>query len=247
MSSNNATPSAIIAAAAISSSSNLPSTSIPNQGAINLETSSSSLNNAKSGLMGGSNGVAGGGGGINASSTFTGISNIDGIKRGSIADGDGIHENSIGYDGSSSALFPATPSTPLNDQDRLLPIANVSRIMKQAVPANAKISKDAKECSQECVSEFIAFITSEAAERCQTEKRKTVNGEDIVWAMETLGFEQYAHLMKIYLQKFKEVMKIEKIGGGGLGGSSPTISGRRASDGTVDMSFAGLDESEYQE
>ena len=42
-----------------------------------------------------------------------------------------------------------------------LPIANISRIMKTALPDNAKIAKDAKECVQECVTEFIAFITSE--------------------------------------------------------------------------------------
>jgi nuclear transcription Y subunit beta len=42
-----------------------------------------------------------------------------------------------------------------------LPIANISRIMKNALPENAKIAKDAKECVQECVTEFIAFITSE--------------------------------------------------------------------------------------
>jgi hypothetical protein len=33
--------------------------------------------------------------------------------------------------------------------------------MKNALPDNAKIAKDAKECVQECVTEFIAFITSE--------------------------------------------------------------------------------------
>jgi histone H3/H4 len=44
-----------------------------------------------------------------------------------------------------------------------LPIANISRIMKNALPDNAKIAKDAKECVQECVTEFIAFITSEGA------------------------------------------------------------------------------------
>ena len=98
----------------------------------------------------------------------------------------------------------------IREQDRLLPIANVARIMKQAVPNNAKIAKDAKETVQECVSEFIAFITSEAGERCQQEKRKTINGEDIVWAMEALGFDQYGQLMKLYLQKYKEVTKVEK-------------------------------------
>ena len=98
----------------------------------------------------------------------------------------------------------------IKEQDRVLPIANVARIMKQAVPSSAKIAKDAKETAQECVSEFIAFVTSEAGERCQQEKRKTINGEDIVWAMEALGFDQYSQLMKLYLQKYKEVTKVEK-------------------------------------
>ena len=49
----------------------------------------------------------------------------------------------------------------VREHDRLLPIANVSRIMKQAVPSNAKIAKDAKETVQKCVSEFISFVTSE--------------------------------------------------------------------------------------
>lgn len=39
--------------------------------------------------------------------------------------------------------------------------APVARIMKSALPENAKIAKEAKECMQECVSEFISFITSE--------------------------------------------------------------------------------------
>lgn len=47
------------------------------------------------------------------------------------------------------------------EQDRFLPIANIGRIMRKAVPENGKIAKDAKESVQECVSEFISFITSE--------------------------------------------------------------------------------------
>lgn len=56
----------------------------------------------------------------------------------------------------------------LREQDRFLPIANVARIMKKSIPsAQGKIAKDARECVQECVSEFISFITSEASDRCQ--------------------------------------------------------------------------------
>lgn len=98
----------------------------------------------------------------------------------------------------------------LREQDRFLPIANVARIMKKSIPKTGKIAKDAKECVQECVSEFISFITSEASERCHQEKRKTINGEDILFAMQTLGFDNYVEPLKLYLQKYRESIKGEK-------------------------------------
>lgn len=55
-----------------------------------------------------------------------------------------------------------------------LPIANVGRMMKDALPPTAKVGKDAKESMQECASEFISFLTSEAAEHSNGEKRKTL-------------------------------------------------------------------------
>jgi nuclear transcription Y subunit beta len=94
----------------------------------------------------------------------------------------------------------------LREQDRFLPIANVARIMKRSIPTFGKIAKDARECVQECVSEFISFITSEASDRCMMEKRKTINGEDILFAMSTLGFDNYIEPLKVYLQKYREVL-----------------------------------------
>ena len=101
--------------------------------------------------------------------------------------------------------------------------------MKIALPDNAKIAKEAKECMQECVSEFISFITSEgeidlsslratrlssqtiASEKCQQEKRKTVNGEDILFAMTSLGFENYGEALKIYLSRYREVRHFDEV------------------------------------
>jgi histone H3/H4 len=42
-----------------------------------------------------------------------------------------------------------------------IPIANISQIMKNALPAHARITKETRELVRECVIEFIAFITSE--------------------------------------------------------------------------------------
>ncbi|KAJ8766401.1 hypothetical protein K2173_022460 [Erythroxylum novogranatense] len=93
----------------------------------------------------------------------------------------------------------------IKEQDRWLPIANVGRIMKKMLPANAKISKEAKETMQECVSEFISFVTSEASEKCKKERRKTVNGDDVCWAMGALGFDDYVGALVSYLQRYREL------------------------------------------
>ncbi|XP_020580614.1 transcriptional activator hap3-like [Phalaenopsis equestris] len=91
-----------------------------------------------------------------------------------------------------------------NVQDLLLPIANIGRIMKQVLPSKAKISKEAKQTMQECASEFIAFITGEASDKCRKENRQTLSGEDICHAMKLLGLDKYACSAKSYLQKYRE-------------------------------------------
>lgn len=93
----------------------------------------------------------------------------------------------------------------IKEQDRLLPIANVGRLMKQILPPNAKVSKEAKETMQECASEFISFVTGEASDRCHKEKRKTVNGDDVCWALGTLGFDDYVEPLRRYLHRYREV------------------------------------------
>ncbi|XP_009789273.1 nuclear transcription factor Y subunit B-1-like [Nicotiana tabacum] len=107
----------------------------------------------------------------------------------------------------------------IKEQERLLPIANVGRIMKQILPPNAKISKEAKETMQECVSEFISFVTGEASDKCHNEKRKTVNGDDICWALGSLGFDDYVEPLKRYLHKYRE-LEGERVNQNKVGGNN---------------------------
>ncbi|KAL0723750.1 hypothetical protein Bca4012_038349 [Brassica carinata] len=110
----------------------------------------------------------------------------------------------VGGGGSHESGGDQSPrSMNVRKQDRFLPFANISRI--RGLPANGKIAKDAKETMQECVFEFISFITSEPSDKCQREKRKTINGEDLLWAMTTLGFEEYVEPLKLYLARYKEM------------------------------------------
>ncbi|KAM3181327.1 hypothetical protein ACTXT7_014588 [Hymenolepis weldensis] len=121
----------------------------------------------------------------------------------------GTIDSSLGDPENEYSTGDMEQRSPLREQDRFLPIANVSKIMKKAIPPQGKVAKDAKECVQECVSEFISFITSEAAERCQNEKRKTINGEDLLWAMSNLGFDNYVDPLKTFLIKYRDAIKID--------------------------------------
>ncbi|GMF73734.1 unnamed protein product [Aspergillus oryzae] len=97
----------------------------------------------------------------------------------------------------------------VKEQDRWLPIANV------------KIRR-----------RNLTGVT--ASEKCQQEKRKTVNGEDILFAMTSLGFENYAEALKIYLSKGEHQNRPTSSGyasGGPVGGVSSAPGGRPATAG----------------
>ncbi|KAH0830043.1 Nuclear transcription factor Y subunit B-8 [Fonsecaea pedrosoi] len=75
----------------------------------------------------------------------------------------------------------------------------VSRVMRAAIPGDVMVSRDAIELMQDCVSEFISFVTSEA------EKRRAVSADDVLTAMNKLGFQNYSEALKIYLRRYNEV------------------------------------------
>ena len=83
----------------------------------------------------------------------------------------------------------------------------IQRIMRRLLPADEKISKDAKEVLQESLSEFVCFVTEEAAGRCAEEKRKTINGDDLIFALQNLGFEEYVPPLQSYLAQYRRVSK----------------------------------------
>jgi len=76
---------------------------------------------------------------------------------------------------------------PLREQDRLLPMANIGRLMAAELPQNSKISRDSKVLMQELVTEFICFVTSDANDVSLANFRKALTPEDIVASFEALG------------------------------------------------------------
>ncbi|GMR47908.1 hypothetical protein PMAYCL1PPCAC_18103, partial [Pristionchus mayeri] len=122
----------------------------------------------------------------------------------------GIHEDLI----DAVARGTEDPEV-LREQDRFLPICNISRVMRRMVPESGKMSKESKEAVQEAVSEFISFITSEASDKCIEEQRKTITCDDLLNAIEGMGFEKYMEPLKLFLARYREATRADRPSEGG--------------------------------
>lgn len=87
------------------------------------------------------------------------------------------------------------------------PAASVERIIRKAIPPNAKVSKQAIAEVQVCAGDFVSFITSEAGIHCLNEKRKTLSGDDIIFALSNMGFDNYSRVLGIYMARYRESLK----------------------------------------
>lgn len=124
------------------------------------------------------------------------------------------------------------------DEELCCPVNKIAKVMKKALPSNGKLSKNGKELVQQCISEFISYITGEASARCQREKRMTMNGEDVIWAMAKLGFDDYVEPLKLYLFKYRQYVNCNEIPVGMqdsqfFAGISASVRGTPAGEGLV--------------
>lgn len=94
--------------------------------------------------------------------------------------------------------------------DEYLPIPSVIKIMRQVLPPHVEILDDSKEMMQECVSEFIAFVTRAANEKCHRDSRRIIKPEDILSALGSIGFEYYVQPLTIFLKKYRSDSQVSE-------------------------------------
>ncbi|THG09957.1 hypothetical protein TEA_006273 [Camellia sinensis var. sinensis] len=81
----------------------------------------------------------------------------------------------------------------------LLAVSPVSPVMAPIGTAQAV----AKELLNSILDAVVRIFG--ASDKCQKEKRKTINGDDLLCAMATFGFEDYIASLKVYLTRYREV------------------------------------------
>ncbi|KAL7111268.1 hypothetical protein ACP275_05G077800 [Erythranthe tilingii] len=126
------------------------------------------------------------GGAARSAATATNAANIAGVPLNVVAEE--VNQQQQGFK---------------RDADEYMPIANITRILRRVLPTHAKVADDAKEAIQECISEFISFITTEANRRCRHDYRTTVTPEDVLAAMASLGFDDYLESLTVFLNKHR--------------------------------------------
>ncbi|KAL6912205.1 hypothetical protein ACP4OV_001010 [Aristida adscensionis] len=97
-----------------------------------------------------------------------------------------------------------------------LPMANLVRLMRQVIPANVKISSNAKRLTHDCAVEFVGFVGGEASERARAQHRRTIAPEDFTWSFRELGLDDYVEPMCTYIRRYRGY---HRNGGGAAGGN----------------------------
>ncbi|KAB2020368.1 hypothetical protein ES319_D07G064000v1 [Gossypium barbadense] len=69
-------------------------------------------------------------------------------------------------------------------EDASLPKATMTKIIKEMLPSDVRVARDAQDLLIECCVEFINLISSESNEVCNREDKRTIAPEHVLKALE---------------------------------------------------------------
>ncbi|CAI5947196.1 unnamed protein product [Closterium sp. NIES-64] len=120
-------------------------------------------------------------------------------------EGRGGSKSSVGTRGAAKGAMEAGAKRP---EDVSLPKATMSRLIKEMLPRDVRVSKDTQDLLMDCCLEFINLISSEANEMCSKEDKRTIAPEHVLQALESLGFSSYlAEVQAAYDQHKSETLE----------------------------------------
>ncbi|KAJ7956558.1 Nuclear transcription factor Y subunit B [Quillaja saponaria] len=88
-------------------------------------------------------------------------------------------------------------------EDASLPKATMTKIIKEMLPPDVRVARDAQDLLIECCVEFINLISSESNEVCSKEDKRTIAPEHVLKALEFLGFGEYIEEVYAAYQQHK--------------------------------------------
>ena len=82
------------------------------------------------------------------------------------------------------------------DDELMLPKATIVKAIKERLPKDMKLGSDTADLVLECCNSLIHILSSTANEISDKQKRTTILPEDVLQAVEELGFESYLGSLK---------------------------------------------------
>ncbi|TYK28386.1 protein Dr1-like protein [Cucumis melo var. makuwa] len=108
-------------------------------------------------------------------------------------------------------------------EDASLPKATMTKIIKEMLPPDVRVARDAQDLLIECCVEFINLVSSESNEVCSKEEKRTIAPEHVLKALEVLGFSEYIEeVYAAYEQHRIETMQDSLKGGKWSNGAEMT-------------------------
>ncbi|KAJ8752382.1 hypothetical protein K2173_004018 [Erythroxylum novogranatense] len=99
-------------------------------------------------------------------------------------------------------------------EDASLPKATMTKIIKEMLPPDVRVARDAQDLLIECCVEFINLVSSESNEVCSREDKRTIAPEHVLKALDVLGFGEYINeVYSAYEQHRLETMQDSLRGG----------------------------------
>uniref|UniRef100_A0A915IHW1 DNA polymerase epsilon subunit 3 n=1 Tax=Romanomermis culicivorax TaxID=13658 RepID=A0A915IHW1_ROMCU len=95
-------------------------------------------------------------------------------------------------------------------EDLNLPLAVVSRIIKNALPDGVNISKEARIAVARAASVFVLYATTSANGYAIKAKRKTLAATDIMQALADMEFEELVEPLQQFLDAKKQDARLKK-------------------------------------
>nr|ALS04446.1 DNA polymerase epsilon subunit 3 [Acartia pacifica] len=95
-------------------------------------------------------------------------------------------------------------------EDMSLPTSIVAKIIKDTLPANCKVSKEANSAIAKAAGVFVLYTTTTANGLAQKSNRKTISGQDVIGAMSEMDFDKFVRPLEDSLALWKQSQKEKK-------------------------------------
>lgn len=96
-------------------------------------------------------------------------------------------------------------------QDLNLPNSNITKIIKDSLPADINMDKEARIAIARATSVFIMYLSSNAAATAHKNNHKTFSAQNVVDAISEMDFKNFIGPMKASLVQFQKSMKDKKV------------------------------------